>query len=464
MTETDPEPGARAVDQEPERDRGARLTVLLASAGFFLITLDILIVNVALTQIGRELGGGTVGQQWVVDGYTLLFASLLLFAGNLADRVGAKRAFGIGVCLFGLTSIACALAPTIGTLIAARAGQGAAAAVMLPASMALIREAFPDPGRRARALGVWAVGGAVAAALGPLLGGVLTTLDWRWVFGVNIPVCAVIVALLAKVATSPTRPAAFDWAGQILGVLALAGLTYGLIEGGAHGFAAPLVITTLVVGLASLVGFVVVEGRVRHPMMPLELFSSTGMRIALVIGFAFLAGWFGTVFVGSLFLQQHLGLPPMLAGLAFLPSALFSVVGNLISGPVTNRFGARVPVVVGLSSMVVGLTLLALTAPLGSPWLTALLIIPIGAGGSIAMPPTTGLVLASVAPERAGTASAVFNTFRQVGGAMAIAVFGALIADQTQFVAGMQTSLAIAAVLLLAAVAAGLRIRPTVHQ
>jgi DHA2 family methylenomycin A resistance protein-like MFS transporter len=178
----------RTSDTASDRDPvGARITLLLASAGFFLITLDILIVNVALTQLERELGGGTVGQQWVVDGYTLLFASLLLFAGNLADRIGAKRAFGIGVALFGLTSIACALAPTIGTLIAARAGQGAAAAIMLPASMSLIREAFPNPGRRARALGVWAVGGAVAAALGPLLGGVLTTFDWRWVFGINIP-------------------------------------------------------------------------------------------------------------------------------------------------------------------------------------------------------------------------------------------------------------------------------------
>ena len=462
MAETNPGPVTHiALDRDPA---GAQLTVLLASAGFFLITLDILIVNVALTQIERELGGGTVGQQWVVDGYTLAFASLLLFAGNLADRIGAKRAFGMGVGLFGLTSIACALAPTIGALIAARAGQGAAAAIMLPASMALIREAFPDPGRRARALGVWAVGGAVAAALGPLLGGVLTTFDWRWVFGINIPVCAAMLVLLAKVATSPTRPSPFDWAGQILGVLALAGLTFGLIEGGAHGFGSLLVIITLVIALMSLVGFVIIESRVAHPMMPLEQFASAGMRIALAIGFAFMVGWYGTVFVGSLYLQQQLGLPPLLAGLVFLPSALFAVFGNLISGPVTNRYGTRVPIVAGLSSMVVGLTGMVLTAPLGSPLLTTLLIIPIGAGGSLAMPPTTGLVLASAAPERAGTASAVFNTFRQVGGAVAIAIFGALIADRAHFIAGLQTSLTIAAVLLLATVAISLRIRPTDHQ
>src|SRR3954447_25404406 len=327
--------------------------------------------------------------------------------------------------------------------------------------MALIREAFPDPARRARALGLWAVGGAVAAALGPLLGGMLTTLDWRWVFGVNVAVCAVMLLLLARVATSPTRSAPFDWAGQVLGVTALAGLTFGLIEGGARGFAAASVIVTLLVAVASLVAFVIVENRAAHPMMPLDLFDSSGMRIALSIGFAFMVGWYGTVFVGSLYLQQQLGLPPLSAGLAFLPSALFSVVGNLISGPVTNRFGTRVPVVAGLTSMVVGLTALVLTAPLGSPLLITLFITPIGAGGSLAMPPSTGLVPASVAPKRAGTASAVFNTFRQVGGALAIAIFGALIPDRSRFTAGMQTGLTIAATLLVAAVAIGLRARPT---
>jgi DHA2 family methylenomycin A resistance protein-like MFS transporter len=224
------------------------------------------------------------------------------------------------------------------------------------------------------------------------------------------------------------------------------------------------VVITLVVAVASLVGFVVVEGRVAHPMMPLPLFAPMGMRIALAIGFAFMVGWYGTVFVGSLFLQQQLALPPLLAGLAFLPSALFAVVGNLVSGHLTNRFGSRVPIVAGLSSMVVGLTGMVLTAPLDSPLLTTLLIIPVGAGGSLAMPPTTALVLASVAPELAGTASAVFNTFRQVGGAVAIAIFGALIADRAHFTTGMQTSLTIAAALLLATVAISLRIRPTGHR
>ena len=191
-----------------------RLTVAVASLGFFLITLDILIVNLALPDMSRDLGAGTQALQWVIDGYTLPFAALLLFAGNLSDRVGAKLAFGWGIALFAVASAACGLAPSIGLLIAARFGQGASAAVMLPASMALIRDAFPDSAERARALGIWAVGGAVAGGIGPLVGGALATIDWRLVFAINVPVCVVIVVLFRAIAPSSRRPAPFDWTGQ----------------------------------------------------------------------------------------------------------------------------------------------------------------------------------------------------------------------------------------------------------
>lgn len=438
----------------------ARIVVAVASLGFFLITLDISIVNVALAQIRSELGGGTTGQQWIIDSYTLLFAALLLFAGNLADRIGAKRALSIGILGFGLASAACAAAPTIETLVAARAAQGAAAAIMLPASMALVREAFPDPRRRAGALGIWAVGGAVAGLIGQPLGGLLTTLDWRWVFTINLPVCAGMIAFLTAVAASPTRPAPFDWAGQILAVIALATLVYGLIEGGHRGFSRPAVIASLGLATATLAAFLLVQARGRHPMMPLDLFHAHGFRLALPVGFAFMVGNYGNVFVVSLYLQQHLGLTPLHAGLVFLPSAFFAIAGNLASGPVTNRFGARVPVVAGLLSMSAGVLALLLTAPLGAPLITALCIIPIGAGGSLAMPSVTSVVLEGVPAERAGTASAVFNTFRQIGGAVAIAVFGALIANPDTFLTGLQISLGVAAALLLLAALNSIRIRP----
>lgn len=439
--------------------RAARLTLVLASLGFFLITLDILIVNVALTTIGRELGGSTSGLQWVIDAYTLLFASLLLFAGNLSERIGAKRAIGWGIAGFLMASVACALAPTLGALIAARAVQGAAAAVMLPASMALIREAFPEARERAHALGIWAVGGAVAGAVGPILGGALTTLDWRLVFAINLPVCVVMLVMLVRVGPSARRPARFDAAGQLLALLALAGLVFGLIEGGATGFGRWYVVVALAVASAAVAGFLLVQAHGRNPMMPLDLFRSGGMRIALGVGFAFMVGNFGSVFVLSLYLQQHLGLSPLAAGLVFLPSAAFSIVGNVVSGTLVNRFGARVPVVAGLSTMVLGLVVMIVLAPLDSVVAVAVCTILTGAGGSIAMPPATSVVLASVPAERSGTASAVFNTFRQVGGAMAIAVFGAFLADRSQFVVGTQTSFVVAAVVLLVAALAAIRIR-----
>ena len=450
---------APPIPREPD-GRHARTVLAVASAGFFLITLDISIVNVALASITTELGGGTAGQQWVIDGYTLLFAALLLSAGNLADRVGAKKAFLLGVVAFAIASAGCAAAPGIGALVAARCVQGAAAAVMLPASMALVREAFPDPRRRASALGVWAVGGAVAGLVGQPLGGLLTTLDWRWVFTMNLPVCAAMVLLLLAVAASPTRPAPFDWPGQVLAVVALGALVFGLIEGGHAGFTRAAVVAALVVAVLGLAAFLRVQARSRHPMMPLELFRSHGFRLALPVGFAFMVGNYGNVFVISLYLQQQLGLAPLHAGLVFLPSAAFAVAGNLGSGPLTNRFGPRLPVVTGLLLMVVGLVGLLLSSGAAGPVVTALCLVPIGLGGSLAMPAATGVVLEGVPADRAGTASAVFNTFRQVGGAVAIAVFGALVAGPA-FVTGLRTSLGAAAVLLLAAALSSLRIRRT---
>ncbi|NQW92392.1 MFS transporter [Curtobacterium sp. VKM Ac-2861] len=435
------------------------MTLVLASLGFFLITLDILIVNVALTTIGRELGGSTSGLQWVIDAYTLLFASLLLFAGNLSERMGAKRAIGWGIAGFLVASVACALAPSLGALIAARAVQGAAAAVMLPASMALIRQAFPEARERAHALGIWAVGGAVAGAVGPILGGALTTLDWRLVFAINLPVCAVMLGMLVRVAPSPRRAARFDAAGQVLALLALGGLVFGLIEGGASGFGRWDVVVALLVAAAAVVGFLLVQAHGRSPMMPLDLFRSGGMRIALGVGFAFMVGNFGSVFVLSLYLQQHLGLSPLAAGLVFLPSAAFSIVGNIVSGTLVNRFGARVPVVAGLTTMAIGLVVMIVLAPYDSIAAVAVCTILTGAGGSVAMPPATSVVLASVPAERSGTASAVFNTFRQVGGAVAIAVFGAFLADRSQFVVGTQTSFVVAAAVLVVAALASMRIR-----
>lgn len=315
--------------------------------------------------------------------------------------------------------------------------------------MTLIREAFPDPQARARALGVWAAGGAVASAAGPVLGGALSAWDWRLIFAVNVPVCAVMLVVATRVPRSPRRTVPFDWPGQLLALIALGSIVFGLIEGGAIGYGHPLIVTLLVVGAAALGLFLMVQARVAHPMMPLGLFRAAPMRVAMFGGFAFIYAWFGSVFVTSLYLQQELRIAPALAGVVFLPGAVVAFFGNLVSGPLANRYGPRVPLVVGMVSLVVGLAALALSAGLGSVVLVAVTIALIGGGGSVAMPPLAGVVLEHAPDGQAGVASAVSNTFRQIGGALAIALFGVLVDQDWGFRPGMQLSLATAAALAL---------------
>jgi DHA2 family methylenomycin A resistance protein-like MFS transporter len=422
-----------------------RRAVVVSLMGFFLISLDMMIVNVALTAIRAELGDGIHGQQWVVDGYTLTFAALLLLGGNITERWGAKRVFGAGVAVFTLTSLACAAAPALGPLIAARFVQGAAAAAMLPASMTLIREAYTEPGPRARALSIWAMGGAAAATIGPLLGGFLTTFDWRLVFWINLPVGAVIIGLLVALPESHRHRAPFDWAGQATATAGLAALTFALIEAGAAGWTAPEVLAGFGIAAAALTAFGIVQARIRHPLIPPGLLTSRAYRVGLAAGFTFAVAWFGTVFVLSLFLQQHLRLEPLVAGLAFLASSVLSVPSNIITGSLTARFGPRRPIVWGQVAMLAGLLGLAITAPLEEPWLVAVLIFPLGCGGAFTMPAVTSMIIEVAPPNRTGSATAIFNMVRQVGAAIAIALFGAALADDSTFVGGVQLCLAIAA-------------------
>ncbi|MFE4194861.1 MFS transporter [Paenarthrobacter sp. NPDC056912] len=460
MTSTSLRPRQREAPA-PMQSSAARFALAVSTLGFFVITLDALIVNVALATIGTQLGGGTAGQQWIVDGYTLMFASLLLFAGTLSDRIGAKRAFTFGLVLFVVASAACASAPVLWALVLARFVQGAAASLMLPPSMALIREAFPDAIQRSKAIGLWALGGAVAAAAGPALGGLLTTIDWRLVFLINVPVGAAAVAMLLRVPRSPVRPAVFDHVGQLASLVGVGALIFGLIEGGVTGFGSPLVIASLLGAVLAIAVFLVAQARGRNPMMPLDLFRSAGLRIALSVGFSFMVGWYGMVFVISLFLQQHLGLSPLFAGLAFLPASVLIAISNVAAGRLAARRGPRFPAVLGQLLMVSGLVGMLLAAPLGSLMAVTILLVPIGVGGALAMPPITAHVLDSVPAHRSGAASAVFNTFRQLGGAVGVAVFGALLVGPAGFVPGLQASLLIAALLLLATTVASVFIQRT---
>lgn len=428
-------------------------TLAAAVLGFFVVTLDATVVNVALPSVRADFGGGISGLQWVAAGYTLMFAALLLSAGALADRIGARRAFGAGVAGFVLASAACGLAPGLGVLVAARLVQGAAAAVMMPSSMALIGQAFPDPARRARAVAMWAMGGAIASSAGPVTGGLLTLASWRLIFFINVPAGAAALVLLARTAPSPRRPAPFDWAGQVTAVLAMGGLTYGAIEAGTAGLTAPRVLAAFAVAVAGLAAFLAVQARGAHPMMPLELFRSRTVVIANVTGFAFVVGYYGLPFVMSLYLQQQRGLSSLGAGLAFLPMMLIGLALTPFSARIAERAGARLLVTGGLVVMTAGLAALA-AVPAAPVWLLAALMVLAGLGGPLVMPPVTGVLLNSVPGHRAGTASGLFNTSRQAGGALAVAVFGALLAHQGTFTHGLRVSLLIAAAVALAAAGA----------
>jgi EmrB/QacA subfamily drug resistance transporter len=432
---------------------GAGLALTAAVLGFFMVTLDAVVVNVALPSIRAGLGGGISGLQWVVDGYTLMFAALLLSAGSLSDRSGARRAFSAGLAVFVLASAVCGLAPVMGALVAARFAQGAAAAVMMPASMALIGQAYPDPARRARAVSVWAMGGAVASSSGPLLGGLLTVVSWRLIFVINVPAGAAALLLLTRVRPSPRQPAPYDWAGQVTVVLAMGGLTYGAIEAGAAGFTAPRVLAAFTVAAVALAAFAVSQARGAHPMAPPDLFRSRTVVVSVVVGFAFVVGYYGLPFVMSLYLQQFRGLSPLGAGAVFLPMMLTGAALTPFSARMAEHLGAKVLVTAGLVSMTAGLAVLAVLPFSTSVWALAALMVLTGLAGPLVMPPLTAVLLNSVPARQAGLASGVFNTSRQVGGALAVAVFGALLAHRANSLAGVRASLLIAAVVTLAAAA-----------
>ena len=384
----------------------------------------------------------------------------MLWSGALSDRIGARHAFAAGLGVFVAASAACGLAPSLGGLVAARFVQGAAAAVMMPSSMALIGQAYSDPARRARAVAVWAMGGAVASSAGPLLGGLLTLLSWRLIFFINLPVGAAAMLLVSRIDRSPRRQVPFDWFGQLTAVTAMGALTYGAIEAGAAGFSAPKVIAAFVIALAAIAMFVAAEARVAHPMVPLTLFRSRNVAVAVAVGFAFVVGYYGLPFVTSLYLQQVRGLSPFATGATFLPMMLVGASLTPFSARVAERVGARLLITAGLILMAMGLAFLAMVPPSTPIWVIAGLMVPVGLAGPLVSPPVTAVLLNSVPDHQAGTASGVFNTSRQVGGALAVAVFGALLAQPGGFIHGLRTSLLIAAGVALAAAAASRLLHP----
>ncbi|MTJ80084.1 MAG: MFS transporter [Telmatospirillum sp.] len=417
------------------RARPSPALVVTASAfGFALIQLDVTIVNVALPRIGAELATGVDGLQWVVDAYALVFSALLLSAGFLGDRFGARRVYLAGVALFALASLICGMAGGAGGLITGRVLQGIAAAAMLPASLALLNHALGhDAGVRAWAVGWWTAAGSVTIAAGPVVGGLLLGVGgWRSIFLVNLPLCLIGAVLIPTVPETPKGPGrGVDLPGQGLCMLALAGLIAAVIEARPLGLAHPLVLGCAGVGVAASAGFLLVEAKSGHPMLPLSLFRVPGFGVCVLYGMVVNLTYYGTVFILSLYLQRVLGYLPLEAGLAYLPLTATFVVVNVLSGRVVTRFGHRRPMIWGALVDATGFALLLSLGPHSAYWAMILPFALMPAGMGTGVPAMTTAVLSAVPKHQSGIGSAVLNAARQAAGAMGVALFGALAGEGT---------------------------------
>jgi len=421
------------------------LVLTVMCVGYFLVLLDVTIVNVALPQIGAGLGASVSGLQWVVEGYALALAALLLAGGTIGDLRGHKPIVLTGLIVFGVASAACGLAPSTGVLITARIVQGIGAALLLPGTLAIISRAFPNRGEQARAIGIWAGVGSVALPAGPLLGGLLVQgLGWRWVFFLNVPIVLVAGVVAARIVRPEVERGTgrLDRAGTLLGALVLATATFAVIQAGHAGLDVP-VIVAIVIAVLALVGFLRVERTVADPMLPLGLFRCPAFSTANGVAGVMNLGTLGLLFLLTLFLQDLQHRSALAAGIAVLPLFLPLAVLAPLAGRVTARIGPKLPMLAGLLLAAVGVGLLASWTP-STPYLQLLPgMLCWGIGLGVLTPAVVSAAIAAAPPERSGLASGVNNTARQAGGAIGIAAYGAIAGQPDRaghFLTGLHTT------------------------
>ena len=441
--------------------RTQRWTLVVVLAATAMLMLDIAVVNTALSRIAEDLDTGLSGLQWVVDAYTLALASVVLTAGALADRLGRKRMFLGGLAVFTLSSGAAALAQDIVFLNTARAVQGLGAAVMFAVSLALLAQAFPGDKERAGALAAYgaAIGGSFA--VGPLVGGALTSgLDWQWIFLINIPIGLAAIAITHKYVEESRDPKArrIDWAGQTLLTGGLFLLVLALLRGNEDGWTSPLILGELAAAAALLFGFVRFELETREPMLPMRMFRNGAFTGAQVAAFAISSSFFAIFLYITLYLQQVLGLSAIEAGLVYLPGTIIMFVVSGATASLGEKVSPRMMIGVGLTLVAAGMLQMMLTVDVDSSWSAALpgsIIAMIGTG--LFNPAVTAVALGSVPVEQSGLAAGVNDTFRQAGIALGVAFLGAMVpaehafgGDPAEYVDGFKVALLVSAGILVA--------------
>ncbi len=403
--------------------------MILASG---IVFLDGTVVGVALPAIDRDLGAGLAGLQWIVNGYALTLAALLILGGSLGDRYGRRRAMLFGLVGFGVASVACGLAPQTGWLVGARLAQGLAGALVVPGSLAILTAVYTGEEERGRAIGAWSGWSGITSLLGPFLGGLLVdTLSWRWVFLINVPLIAVAWWLLWRYVPE-TRdeqaPRQLDWPGAALTIVGLGGIAYGLTEGPALGWRAPLVVGSLVGGLAAVVAFVALEARSPAPMMPLRLFRSrvfAGANLATLLIYAALGGAF---FLITIYLQNTLGYSALAAGASLFPISVIIFLLSARFGRLAGRHGPRPFLTLGALLFACGALLFLRVGP-GTTYPTTVLpaALVMGLGLATIIAPLTAAVMGAVPAHNAGIASAINNVASRVAGLLAVAALGGIV-------------------------------------
>ena len=403
-----------------------RWVVAATTLGSGIAFLDSTVVNVALPHIGEDLDTSVAGLQWVLNGYLVTLSSLILLGGSLGDLFGRKRVFQAGVVVFAVASVACALAPNDAALVLGRVAQGIGGALLTPASLAILEASF-RPEDRPRAIGAWSGLSGVAAAVGPFVGGWLVdSASWRWIFLINLPLSAVVIAITARHVPESFDPRAdrrIDWTGAVLVAVSLGVLSWGLIAAGDRGWGAPSVVFSLVAGVAAMAAFVVVESRSPHPMLPLDIFRSAQFRAANLVTAAVYAALGGVFFLLTIQLQQVLDYSALEAGAATLPITGLMLALSARSGALAARIGPRLQMTVGPLLVAVGILLMS-SIDAGTSYLTGVLpaVIVMGLGLATTVAPLTSTALGAVDDRHAGVASGVNTTVSRAAQLAAVAV------------------------------------------
>jgi EmrB/QacA subfamily drug resistance transporter len=446
-------------------------TLLAVSFGLFMIMLDNTVVNVALPSIRTDLGISISELEWVVNGYALTFGVLLLTGGKLADMLGRRRMFIVGLVIFTGSSFFCGFASSASVLIGARVVQGVGAALMNPATLSIITATFP-PRQRGTAIGIWAGVSAMALAIGPLVGGAITEhVNWSWVFYINVPIgiLGIFAARIFIDESKDTSAQRLDLPGLVTSAIGLFALTYGLIESNDRGWGDPFVLGLFAVAAVFLVGFVLLERHQRLPMLDLSLFRNSTFSAANTVMFLIGLAMFGTFFFVSIFVQTVLRYSPMQAGATFLPMTLLIMFVAPNAGRLSDKLGPRAMMVPGVALVTASLVLFSRLDVNSTFWTLLPALVVGGFGMAMAMAPTTSAAMHAVPVDKAGVGSAVINTMRQIGGSVGLALIGAIVATQYNpthpnphdFVDGFHLGLRIAAgIAFLGVLVAAFGIRP----